>query len=472
MKIYDKLYSILKKNNIIPLQFLNIAYAQKEKMVDFLLEQNLIPKETLMTLLEEVHGRSFKSVHDIVPLFDDATKNNFHIGTLIKNTAIEDLLSHKTVAFFEECRQCRTVPFQEEGNTLYAICADLDHLPAKPIIPYQGDPCEIDHYFVKRSQALYKNCFALLPTIQAVNFLMERAFVDEASDIHIYPQKYYACLQLRCHGKMSSPQIMDLSFFQSLILRLKILSKLDVTATTPQSGHFELAIAGSTIDFRTSFHPTVWGISCVIRLLNPKMYEKPLEQLGFSQKQTDFLNALAQEGRGLFLISGATGSGKTTTLYSLIQKMNVSLRAIMTLEDPVEYHLPYVRQSSVAFFNEYLKSAMRQDPDVILIGEIRDPETAKLAVRASLTGHLVLATVHAVDVYHIASRMIDLGVDPALLSSQLLGLMSQELSFCKNTKKRSAQATILPVTDVIKTHIRTNNTASLKSVLNENDVIL
>jgi len=214
---------------------------------------------------------------------------------------------------------------------------------------------------------------------------------------------------------------------------LKILAKLDIAERRrPQSGGCALNIQGSQIDCRTSFHPCSWGESLVVRLLPNNCQALSLTELGFSKTQIQAMGKLVNKPSGLFLVCGATGSGKTTTLHALLKELDCTQKNIMTLEQPIEYRVNGVRQTEihengVISFAEGVRSMLRHDPDVILIGEIRDEDTAKMALRASMTGHLVLATIHASCPFVAPARLIDLGISPNLLSGQILAVLAQEL---------------------------------------------
>ncbi len=395
--IKDLFYHYLIQNHLGDADLLKALHDQ-DSFCELVLDMKIMTVDEWGRIMSHIHGRPFMS---------------------LENMPVLDMSDHWAAY--------RAIPFLKDNNGIFHIvCANLDHLPPTSHVAYQGIPHEIDHIILKYSKKNFKD----LPTIEAVLAILQQAVLKDASDIHIYPQKYYGILNYRVCGRLISPQYFSLSQYHSIVLRLKVLSHLDITQThEPQSGHFEHIMGGRTIDCRVSFHPTIWGESIAIRLLNRVIHQQSLHQLGFSKDQEHALMCVKDMKSGLVLVSGATGSGKTTTLYALLQTMDASSRSIMTLEEPVEFFLPMVRQTMWNHHQDFLKSLMRHDPDVILIGEIRDHMTAQLAMRAALTGHLVLSTVHAQDIFHIPARLIDLGADPSLLSSQSLCYLHQDLSY-------------------------------------------
>ncbi|MDR0624864.1 MAG: GspE/PulE family protein [Holosporales bacterium] len=292
-----------------------------------------------------------------------------------------------------------------------------------------------------------------------LDFILQQAIANRASDIHFQPERFLVKVRYRVDGLLQQACSLHKNVWQNFLVRLKVLANLDISESRrPQSGHFEKEIGGHTTtagkysldhasppaaerdclpsnclyDFRVSTHPIVFGESVVIRILYKNREVLSLDELGFSQQIVDALNVAIHAPYGLILLCGPTGSGKTTTLYTLCSLLDAETLNIMTLEDPVESQLKNVRQteiraSGVLSFAAGIRSVLRQDPDVIFVGEIRDEDTARIALRASMTGHLVLSTLHVNDVLHIPNRLYDLGLSPTLLAGQLLLLMSQRL---------------------------------------------
>lgn len=271
------------------------------------------------------------------------------------------------------------------------------------------------------------------PIIKIVELMLTQALKKRASDIHIEPE--YDCLRIRYRIDGSLHDIFKLpkSNQNAVLARVKIISNLDITESRlPQDGRFKVRFEGKEVDFRVSALPTTFGQKFVLRLLDKSNLSIGLEQLGFSdQPKTVFKEAVAKPF-GMILVTGPTGSGKSTTLYSVLNQLNTPERNIITVEDPVEYQIEGITQLQVRpeigfDFASGLRALLRQSPDVILIGEIRDSETADIAVKASLTGQLVLSTLHTNDAISSVSRLIDMGVEPFLVASSLIMLCAQRL---------------------------------------------
>jgi len=271
------------------------------------------------------------------------------------------------------------------------------------------------------------------PVVAAVNQLLADAASQRASDIHVNPDENVLHLRYRIDGVLQMKQGPALSMHPGIVQRLKVMASMDLTQSRrPQDGKFRFKHDGRLIDVRMSTIPTVCGENVVMRLLASNQAVSDLHELGMpSQLVTEFTELLAQP-YGMLLVTGPTGSGKTTTLYAALSKLNDPSRNIMTIEDPVEIRLPYVRQIQVhpeigLTFASALRSILRQDPDVVLVGEIRDAETATIALQAALTGHLVLSTVHTNDAVGAVARLRDFGLPSFVVNSAVLGVMAQRL---------------------------------------------
>ncbi len=253
------------------------------------------------------------------------------------------------------------------------------------------------------------------------------------TDIHLHPEERVTRIRVRIDGVMNQADVLPRSATAAVVSRIKILSDLDISERRrPQDGRMRLAVDGRKVDMRVSIMPTSFGESVVLRVLDRAAGNIPLSELGISRSSCDLLRRVVERPHGLFLVTGPTGSGKTTTLYSLLAGVDTVHRNVATIEDPVEYNLPFVRQSqvepSVGFdFQAGLRALLRQDPDVILVGEIRDQETASMAIKASMTGHLVLSTLHTNTAIGAVPRLMDLGVSPYLIEDALIGVLAQRL---------------------------------------------
>lgn len=314
-----------------------------------------------------------------------------------------------------------------------------------------------------------------LPDVSAfLDSLLTKAVAEEASDIHLEPLTTLVRIRFREDGLLRIVQEFHPRSWPNLVIRIKILSNLDIAESRrPQSGHFTQVVGGQTCDFRVSTHPTVHGENVVIRILYRNKKLRSLPELGFCPEAIGALETAIRQPYGLILLCGPTGSGKTTTLYALCAQMDATTQNIMTLEEPVEYQFEAIRQTEIQHaevmdFADGVRSVLRQDPDILFIGEIRDEETAQMALRAAMTGHLVLATIHSNDALRAPARLFDLGIPPSLLSGQLLMVMAQRLvrricptcrgvgcETCRGTgfKGRLAISEILPVNDAVDTCI-------------------
>ena len=289
------------------------------------------------------------------------------------------------------------------------------------------------------------------PIIRMLNALLTQAAKDGASDIHIEPYERSSAVRFRVDGTLREVVQPNKALHAALISRLKIMAELDIAEKRlPQDGRISLRIGGRAIDVRVSTLPGSHGERAVLRLLDKTESKFTLEGLGMSGDVLAAFERLIQQPHGILLVTGPTGSGKTTTLYASLGRVDTSTTNVLTVEDPIEYELPGIGQTQVnpkieLTFAKALRAILRQDPDVIMIGEIRDHETAQIAVQASLTGHLVLATLHTNDAPSAVTRLVDMGIEPFLLSSSLLGVLAQRLvrKLCPQCKR--AETTDGPV---------------------------
>ncbi len=271
------------------------------------------------------------------------------------------------------------------------------------------------------------------PVIRMINALLTQALREGASDIHIEPFEQVSVVRFRIDGSLRDIVRPKKAIHASLISRIKIMSHLDIAEKRlPQDGRITLRVGGRPVDVRVSTLPTGHGERAVLRLLDKEAGRLDLNNLGMHPSTQAQFDKLVTQPHGIVLVTGPTGSGKTTTLYAALSRLNASTTNILTVEDPIEYELTGVGQTQVnaridMSFAKALRAILRQDPDVIMIGEIRDLETAQIAVQASLTGHLVLATLHTNDAAAAVTRLLDMGIEPFLLSSSLLGVAAQRL---------------------------------------------
>ncbi|MGJ8670726.1 MAG: type II secretion system ATPase GspE [Oceanococcus sp.] len=271
------------------------------------------------------------------------------------------------------------------------------------------------------------------PIIRLINAMLSEAIKENASDIHVEPFENRLVVRFRVDGVLREVLTPQRALTPLIVSRIKVMAKLDIAEKRlPQDGRISVKIAGRPVDVRVSTIPSGYGERVVLRLLDKQAGRLDLTHLGMEPKQLEVMMGLIRKPHGIILVTGPTGSGKTTTLYAALASLNNSTRNILTVEDPVEYFLDGIGQTQVnskvdMSFARGLRAILRQDPDVVMVGEIRDLETAEIGVQASLTGHLVLSTLHTNTAIGAVSRLRDMGVEPFLLSSSLIGLIAQRL---------------------------------------------
>ncbi len=290
------------------------------------------------------------------------------------------------------------------------------------------------------------------PIIRLINALLTEAIKENASDIHIESYEKRMVVRFRVDGALREIIEPQREFAPMVISRLKVMAKLDIAEKRlPQDGRISLNIGGRTVDVRVSTLPSGHGERVVLRLLDKQANQLNLRQIGMSDHELDSIQAMIARPHGIILVTGPTGSGKTTSLYAVVNQLNERSRNILTVEDPIEYYLDGIGQTQVnnkveMTFAKGLRAILRQDPDVVMVGEIRDKETAEIAVQASLTGHLVLSTLHTNTAVGAITRLRDMGVEPFLLASSLVGVIAQRLvrKLCPSCR----QAVSVPVHDL------------------------
>jgi type II secretory ATPase GspE/PulE/Tfp pilus assembly ATPase PilB-like protein len=281
------------------------------------------------------------------------------------------------------------------------------------------------------------------PFVRLVNELLADAVQRGASDVHFEPEQSFLRVRYRIDGVLRQVRSLHKAYWPAIAVRLKVISGMNIAETrAPQDGHISLTFAGHPIDFRVAAQPTTHGENIVLRILDRQKGIVPLENLGLLEENLSLLKLMIARPEGIILVTGPTGSGKTTTLYSMLSYINTESINIMTLEDPVEYPIPMIRQTSVneaakLDFASGIRSMMRQDPDVILVGEIRDADTAGMAFRAAMTGHQVYSTLHTNSAIGIIPRLTDIGVTPDIMSGNIIGVVAQRLArkLCPHCKQ-------------------------------------
>ncbi len=320
------------------------------------------------------------------------------------------------------------------------LLGDLETLTGRRVRPVLASPSAIEaaveRAYLQQEESraeLEQEAGEAAPIVRLLESILTRAVRDRASDVHLEPYLGEFRIRMRADGVLYEVDAPPPHLATAIVSRVKVLADLDISETRmPQDGRIEMTVDGHRVDLRVSTVPTQGGESVVLRVLDRRNLQLDLTQLGLEPEELEQIDRFARRPHGIVLVTGPTGSGKTTTLYSLLSRINDPKRKILTVEDPVEYDLDGIVQVPVndeigVTYARVLRTMLRQDPDVILVGEIRDPETAQIAVEAALTGHLVLSTLHTNDAPSTVTRMIDLGVEPFLLAATIEGIAAQRL---------------------------------------------
>ena len=349
------------------------------------------------------------------------------------------------------------LPFEISDKAVKIAISAPDDIEAKNHIEYDLALCDktksakVLYYIASRSKIKKKfKEIANQPSFNIEQILL-KAISSSASDIHITPFEKILQIMFRIDGILENYKTLDIDNFEQISISIKVIAKLDISENRrPQSGSFWKF----NTDFRVSTHPTLFGENIVIRILNKDKSMILIDKIGFLPEQIDYLKRICTFSNGMIIFCGPTGSGKTTSIYSLIETMDKKSRNIMTLEDPIEYKIAGIRQTEiltgVISFADGVRSILRQDPDVILIGEIRDKETAQMAIRASMTGHLVLTTVHANNSFGAISRLREFEIPNSLISENIISIIAQRLVRKRSGTGRTIIAEILKISPKLK----------------------
>jgi type IV pilus assembly protein PilB len=326
---------------------------------------------------------------------------------------------------------CSETDLSQLNSALYGTTGDFDQLLADIDSPEQA-PAEDDAVHDVQPGAL-ANLAEGAPVVRMVNWVVSQAVRLRASDIHLSPEKDFVQLRFRIDGQLRDMPSPPMALFLPMVSRIKLLARMDIAVSrVPQDGRFTIRMDKHEYSIRASTLPTVHGENVVLRILAPDAGPRSLEAMGLADEMLRLVRSAIRRPWGLILACGPTGSGKTTTLYTMLREVSGPAINIMALEDPAEYRLPRIRQVQVNHragmtFAQGLRSMLRQDPDVIMVGEIRDSETAHIAVQAALTGHLVLSTIHTNDAVGAITRLVDMGVPPFMVGSVMQLALSQRL---------------------------------------------
>lgn len=451
----------------------------KELLADRLINEGLITQEQLGQALVEEQGSAdllgrqlvklgYIDDHELTKVYQlmEDEKNNRLLDIEQYSSQAEDIdISLLSMIPESLIRKYKFFPVKKRGNNLYIAMADVFNVMALDdlrlltgfdIHPLQTTEKDVSA-FIDRHFGMPEVEKAILdivgemdteeaeevvdadmvddaPVIKLVNSIILKAITEDASDIHIEPTERGIQVRFRVDGILHQAMNLPRKMTFSVISRIKVMSNLDIAdRRTPQDGRIPLKIADRNMDLRVSTLPTIYGEKVVIRILDKENIKNyTLDKLGFSKYNMEQFMSFLKSSYGMILVSGPTGSGKTTTLYTALKVLNNADTNIITVEDPVEYVLDGINQAQVhakigATFATYLRSILRQDPDVIMVGEIRDQETAEIAIRSATTGHLVLSTLHTNDAPGVITRLIDMGIEPFMVASSVTGVVSQRL---------------------------------------------
>lgn len=426
--------------------------ATKKMLGNILVEMNFITESALSEVLAESAGAE---------KFD--AKSTMLDGNLLKLVPKDVCMRNKVIPVSQHADGTVNVAMADIYNVL-AIDQVRRYLPKNSkIVPLFSTESEInqliDQYYQyemsidgilreietgirEKTQLDGREEGYVNPTVRLVNALLIDAIKHGTSDIHFEPEGTFLRLRYRIDGKLQQIRTFHRDYWAAMVVRIKIMSGMNIAESRqPQDGRINFKALGREVDFRVATQPTVHGENIVLRILDKSKALVAMEKLGFTEHNTNLLKRCLKRPEGIIIVTGPTGSGKTTTLYSILSYINSIDVNIMTLEDPVEYQLPLIRQTSVregsVDFSSGIKSLMRQDPDIIFVGEVRDEETALMAVRAALTGHQVFTSLHTNDALGSIPRLGDIGVPAHLLAGSLICSIAQRLArkLCQECKK-------------------------------------
>lgn len=414
--------SYLLESNIINSDIFEIAessgYISSEKLEDFLLNATDISEEDLAILKSKFYELEY--THDDAIISSDYVIDTFDYSPLNSMLAIPYRVSADNLEVDIAIHNPEDIITIDNIKRMISNCQDTQNLKVKFQVAKKST---IISALKKRSQI---KCFT--GDNQVDKFIFES--IDQgASDIHISPYENTCEIKHRIDGTLKKVKTLSINKFHAMCVSIKVMAKLDISETRrPQSGHFQ---HGNIVDLRVSTQPTVHGENISIRILNKNKKYINIENIGFNPHQIAHLKKISQFSHGMIIFCGPTGSGKTTSIYSMLATIDKNEKNVMTLEDPVEYRIHGVKQTEirdgVIDFATGVRSILRQDPDVIFIGEIRDIETARMAIRAAMTGHLVFTTIHANDSISAIKRFTDFGISPFLVADNIISIVSQRL---------------------------------------------
>jgi len=418
----------------------------KKRLGEIFVEIGAISREELYGILQYIYETEYIDLSnyvidpEVISLISEKAALRFKLIPISKNNgeliiAMANPLDVYAIDFVRDHTKIKKIKslLASEEDVLNAITNYYELGEYDDIIEKLGTEIifkeEEEEEDSKKLEAISKEA----PIIQLVNMLIVQGVKDRASDIHIEPNEKGLLIRFRIDGMLHDIRTLPNTIKSAVISRIKILAKMDIAERRlPQDGRFQVKFGTREVDLRVSTIPTVFGEKVVLRLLDKSKGLIKLEQLGFIPEQLGEFKSIISKSYGIILLTGPTGSGKTTTLYAALNEVNSKDKNIITVEDPVEYKLDRINQIQIKpkinlTFANTLRSILRQDPDVIMVGEIRDTETAQIAVQAALTGHLVFSTLHTNDAASALTRLIDMDIETFLISSSVIGVIAQRL---------------------------------------------
>ncbi len=418
-----------------------------KKLEELLLEKNLISEEELFSIKAKILNILYLKVEpdeieeNLLEIFPKETAEHYKIiplkkiGEKIQIGAVfpEDFQVKEVLKFVEKQKKLNFDVVLISLSNFKELMKKYEEIKRELVEVVETIKKEVGEVVPEISVTEVGRLTEAPPVVKAIDTILKYAFEGSASDIHLEPLTKESIVRFRILGKLTKTLTFPIQIHPALVARIKILANLRIDETRiPQDGRFSFIFEGRKIDLRVSTFPTSFGEKVVLRILDPKKGLKRVEELGLRGKNFEVFQKAIEKPYGMILITGPTGSGKTTTLYAILQKLNKEETNIVTLEDPVEYLIEGINQSQIRpeigyTFATGLRHILRQDPDIILVGEIRDKETADLAVHAALTGHLMLSTLHTNNAPSAILRLIDLGIEPFLICSSLILVVSQRL---------------------------------------------
>lgn len=456
MPVHPKLGQLLVSNNLVTesqlSEILSHQLKNGKKLGKIISEKRLVKDEDLLQILSDhldlptVDLTTFEIDMDVVQLVPENVLRSKQLLPLFKigDELTVAMVDPRNLAVIDELQSltgltispmlCSEQDLQDTLSRIFRNSSQAYQDEVRDaVLDYQADVEMIAVEEVTESREQLEEAAKDTPIIRLSNVIVAAAVREGASDIHIEPEERNLLVRFRVDGLMKESFVLDKHLQSALISRFKIMSGLDIAEKRlPQDGRFQTRIGSRTIDFRISSFPTINGENIVLRILDKGSVTVSLQELGFDRNTFVFFEQLIRRPNGIILVTGPTGSGKTTTLYSALSSINSIDKNIITVEDPIEYRLDMIRQCQInakigLSFATGLRSILRQDPDVIMVGEIRDQETAHIAVESALTGHLVFSTLHTNDAPSAINRLTDMGIEPFLTASALSGVLAQRL---------------------------------------------